>query len=388
MLKKYIFCLLMLAVFAACKSTTNALDGQQLLIITSDRDTTSIQQGPVTFTLTVLQPSGYGVSGAYIDFYDPIEQRARHEGPTPEDGTWQFTDTVSVALGGSNFEFAFVAEGAGAVTSDSLRLWVQTVNVLPWIIDSIEAQSWDGQGIGVQWSRPTIDTGTDTIFVHPANGSSPFTQLALYPNNTAFFLIGGDGADTITVHNAVVSSKPIVWAPAIYNDYGLELYENGDSDNGENSGLDLAGGEIFQTNYYSGEQIYTDLIVATDPTNTASGISIISPSVASLSGFSGGRVTAFYHPIQYVDNGTNLRELFYGNDLSTYVKGVTPIYKIPLPDSSQYSTAFIAVTQDGHYAQVSVGPVMHDDLNYRSVFLAYSYQPITGLPYAGRGRKR
>ncbi len=386
---------LLLVVFCACKTSTNPLEGQKLRIITSDPDTANIEQGPITFTLTVLAPSGYGASGAYIDFYDPIEQRARHEGPTPEDGTWQFTDTLPITTGGGAFEFAFIAEDAGAISSDSTRLWIIARDILPWMIDSIEANSWDGDEIEVQWSRPAVDTGTDTIFINPSpDNGSPSFQVEPYPSNKALIFAEVQGTtDTFTVHNAYAASRQIVWATANYN-YDLRLYENGDSTDYQNSGLDLEAGEIFPTNYYGDDRSYVDLILATDPSNTASGVTIISASVASLSGFTGGRTTAFYDPVQYIDSGrgsgSNLQELLYPNDLSTYVTGVTPMYEITLPDSSQYSTAFIAVTQDGNYARVSVGPVMHDPTNdnYRFVYLAFSYQRVPGLPYAGRGRKR
>ncbi len=100
-----------------------------------------------------------------------IEQRARHEGPTPEDGTWQFTDTIPSTLGGGSFEFAFVAEDAGAITSDSLRLWINAKDIRPWVIDSIQANSWSEEQIGVLWSRPAIDSGADTIFVQTSTGT-------------------------------------------------------------------------------------------------------------------------------------------------------------------------------------------------------------------------
>ena len=343
--------------------------------------------GPVTLTLTALQPSGYGASGAYINFYDPIEQRARHEGPTPEDGELQITDTVSALSTSGYFEFAFVAEASGAITSDSLKLCVHEYGLKDWAIDSIEANSQDLGDVGVQWSRPSVDTGTDTIFVSDNFNSRIPVYYAHYPQSSAVISVQEDEVDTIWIHNAITSSQPIVWAPANYYN-NIECTENADSDNYENSGLDLTDGESLPMNYYAGYRSQVDLILATDPNNTASGVTINSPSLSSLSGFSGGRTTAFYHPIQYIDNGSNLQQLFYSNDLSTYVNGVAPVYEIPLPDSSQYSTAFIAVTEDGHYARISVGPVRHAYLNYRFVYLAFSYQMEPGLPYAGRGRKR
>ena len=135
-------------------------------------------------------------------------------------------------------------------------------------------------------------------------------------------------------------------------------------------------------------QTLADLELVGDNSNTMSGLTIISPSMRSLSGFFAGRTTSLYHPVQFIDSGNNLLEFYYPNDLSTYVKGVTPVYEIPLPDSSQYSTAFIAVTEDGNYAQVCVGPITHDWQEHRFVNVAISYQTIAGLPYAGRGRKR
>src|ERR1035438_10392574 len=87
--------LLLLAIFCECKSTsTNPEQGQKLRLITSDPDTVYDVNQPVEFTVTVLDGTGYGVSDAYIDFYDPIKKLARHLGPTPEDGQWQFTDTI------------------------------------------------------------------------------------------------------------------------------------------------------------------------------------------------------------------------------------------------------------------------------------------------------
>jgi hypothetical protein len=394
MSKSNIFFLLMLAVFAACKTSTNPLDGQQLRLITSDQDTVSVFTGSVTFTVTALQPSGYGASGAYINFYDPIEQRARHEGPTPEDGTLQFTDSATLSYNGGIFEFAFVAESSGALTSDSLKLWVREIGVGAWAIDSISANSWDFEDIGVKWSRPSFDTGTDTVFVN-TQGQSPFPEyFAPYPQNTAVVPANEDVADTITVHNAVASSQPVAWMPATYYGYEISghspitLYESADSVNYVPTGLELSDEEAFPMNYVDNYRSYPDLVVVTDPSNTASGVTIVSPSLTALSGFSGGRTTAFYHPVHYIDSGTNLHELYFSNNLGTYVNGVAPLYEIPLPDSSQYSTAFIVITESGNYALVSVGPVMHDENNYRFVYLAESYQDAANHPYAGRGRKR
>jgi len=48
---------------------------------------------------------------------------------------------------------------------------------------------------------------------------------------------------------------------------------------------------------------------------------------------------------------------------------------------------FIAVTQEGNYALVSVGPVTNDTNNYRYVYVAETYQPTVGLPYAGTNGK-
>lgn len=387
MLKKYFFCLLTVAVFAACKTTTNPLDGQQLRLISSDLDTTSVVSGPVTITVTVLAPSGYGASGAYIDFYDPIEQRVRHEGPTPEDGTWMFTDTIPVTLGGGLFEFAFVAEAAGAITSDSLRLWVVAKDIRMWAIDSISANSYGEEQIGVQWSRPAIDIGTDTIFVKSSSGlvTSPFIEQ--YPANSAVVFVSEVGTDTITVHNAYASSRPIVWAPAEYHS-SIELYSIADSNYYPSSGLYLAEGLTVPRTEYASNRSIADLILANDSSNPMSGFTIISPSLSSLSGYSGGRTTKLYHPIQFIDTVSNLHELYYSNDLSTYVNGVNPMYEIQLPDSNQYSTAFIAVTADGNYAQVAISPVSTDWQGHKFVTVAISYQPVVSLPYAGRGRKR
>ena len=138
----------------------------------------------------------------------------------------------------------------------------------------------------------------------------------------------------------------------------------------------------------AGYRSLVDLVLITDPSNQMSGFTIVSPSVSSLSGYSGGKTTKLYHPIQFIDSGTNLHELYYSNDLSTYVNGATPIYEIPLPDSNQYSTAYIAVTEDGHYAQVCFGPITHNWEGYEYVPVSLSYQSNAGLPYAGRGRKR
>ncbi len=388
MSKSNIFVLLMLVVFAVCKSTsTNPLDGQQLRLITSDQDTTSIVSGPVTFTVTVLAPTGYGASGAYIDFYDPIQKRARHEGPTPEDGEWQFTDTIADTLGGGVFEFAFVAEASGTITSDSLRLWIAAKDIRLWVIDSIAADSWGGEQIGVQWSRPPIDSGADTIFVQTSTGLVLPPFIEQYPANHAVIFVSEVGTDTITVHNAYASSRPIVWAPADYHT-GINLYAINDSNYDEFSGLYFAGGEWVPMNSDAGYRPLADLVLAVDPSNSMSGYTVVSPSLSALTGFSGGRTTRLYHPIQFIDSGTNLQELYYSNDLSTYINGVTPLYEILLPDSSQYSTAFIAVTEDGNYARVAVSPVTTDWEGHKYVTTALSYQPTVGLPYAGRGRKR
>ena len=379
---------MLLVVFAACKTSTNPLDGQQLRLITSDQDTTQVVSGPVTFTVTVLQPSGYGASGAYIDFYDPIEQRARHEGPTPEDGTWQFTDTIFASNGGGNFEFAFVAESTGAITSDSLKLWISAKDIRLWVIGSIAAYSWDGDEIGIKWSRPAIDTGTDTIFTHPSQGGSTSFQLARYPNTNALIFVEAQGTtDTIIVHNAYASSQPIVWAPADYNS-NIDLYPNSDSNYDNYYGLYFQTQQSVSMNAELGYRSLVDLVLANDPSNRMSGFTIVSPSLSSLRSFSGGKTTKLYHPIQFIDSGTNLHELYYSNDLSTYVIGATPIYEIPLPDSNQYSTAFIAITEDGHYAQVCIGPITHDWEGHQYAPVSLSYQPTVGLPYAGRGRKR
>ena len=376
MSKSSIVGLLLLVAFCACKSTsTNPLDGQKLRLISSDLDTTSVVSGPVPFTVTVLQPSGYGASGAYIDFYDPIEQRARHEGPTPEDGTWEFTDTIPSTLGGGSFEFAFVAEDAGAITSDSLKLLINAKDIRPWVIDSIQANSWSEKQIGVQWSRPAIDSGADTIFVQTSTGIviPPFVEQ--YPQNAAVIFVSEVGTDTITVHNAYASSRSIVWAPAYFSS-DIDLYPNGDSNYDFNSGLYFAYGNSVSLYANYGFRPLVDLVLATDPSNHNSGYTIVSPSLSSLSGFSGGKTTKLYHPVQYIDSGFGLQQLYYPSDLFTYVNGVTPIYEIQLPDSNQYSTAFIAVTEEGNYAQVSIGPVMHDWENYPFVNVAISYQPV------------
>jgi hypothetical protein len=398
MSKTNIFFLLLLAVFCACKTSTNPLDGQQLRLITSDPDTVSVFTGQVTFTVTALQPSGYGASGAYIDFYDPIEQRARHEGPMPDDGELQFTDTVSASSTGSFLEFAFVAEYPGAITSDSLKLWVHEYDIQDLRIDSVEVNSWDYEDIGIQWLRPALDTGTDTVFISPQGQGGPFpSYIAPYPQSTVVVSANEGIADTITIHNAIASSRPVVWAPAYYYGYQesghnpIQLYEAADSVNNGNTGIVLSEGYSAPINYFYNYNFAVesvDMIMVSVPSNHTSGVTIISPSISSMSGFSGGRTTAFYDIMQYIDSGTDLHELYFSQNLSTYVIGAIPTYEIPLPDSSQYSTAFIAVTQDGNYALVAVGPVTHDNNNYRYVYVAETYQPTVGLPYAGRGRKR
>jgi hypothetical protein len=380
--------LLLLAMFAACKTTsTNPIEGQQLRLITSDQDTTQIVSGPVTFTLTALQPTGYGASGAYIDFYDPIEKRARHEGPTPEDGEWQFTDTIPAALGGGVFEYAFAAVESGAITSDSLRLWVSAKDVHLWVIDSIAANSMGEEHIGIQWSRPPIDSGTDTILVQTSSGLVLTPFIEPYPANNAEIFVSEVGTDTITVHNAYASSPSIVWAPANYYS-GMEIYSIQDSSYDEFSAIYFAAGEAIPMNADDGYRPDADLVLVKDPSNQMSGLTMVSPSVSALTGFLGGRTTKLYAPIPFIDSGSNLLELYYSADLSTYINGVTPVYQIPLPDSSQYSTAFIAVTEDGNYARVAVSPVTTDWEGHKYVTVALSYQPIVGLPYAGRGRKR
>ncbi len=388
MSKFTICCLLTLAIFCACRTSTNPLEGQQLRLITSDLDTTTIVSGPVTITVTVLTPSGYGASGAYIDFYDPIEQHTRHEGPTPEDGTWQITDTISASMGGGLFEFAFIAESSGAITSDSVKLWVAAKDIRLWVIDSIAANSYGEEQIGVQWSRPAIDMGADTIFVQTSSGLviSPFIEQ--YPANNAVIFVPEVGTDTITVHNQYASSRSIVWAPANYYS-NIELYSNHDSSYYPFWGLDFELGESVGMSVSAGYQSLVDLALVTDPSNQMSGLTIVSPSLSSLIGFSGGKMTKLYHPVQFIDTSeNNLQGIYYSNDLSTYVNGVAPIYEVQLPDSNQYSTAFIAVTEDNHYAQVAISPITIDWNGHKYVTVAIAYQPTAGIPYAGRGRKR
>jgi len=214
--------------------------------------------------------------------------------------------------------------------------------------------------------------------------------LAAYPQNSAVIPVSNFVADTITVHNAVTSSRPIVWASAVFYGYHfsghnpIQMYEIADTVNYVETGIVLYEGYSEPMNYFYGNSRNSaDIVLAKDPANAMSGVTIISPSLSSLSGFSGGKTTSFYHPVQYIDSGTDLHQLYFSNDLSTYVNGATPLSQIPLPDSSQYSTVFIAVTQGGNYALVSVGPVMHDTNNYRYVYVAETYQPTAGLPYAG-----
>ncbi len=133
-----------------------------------------------------------------------------------------------------------------------------------------------------------------------------------------------------------------------------------------------------------------DLVLVTDPNNHNSGFTIVSPSLSTQRIF--GREDDQFLPSRSVHRfwlWSSAIILDPSWIFLCHVNGVTPVYEIPLPDSfPQYSTAFIAVTEEGNYAEVSIGPVMHDWENYPFVNVAISYQPVVGLPYAGRGRKR
>ncbi|HEY3874486.1 MAG TPA: hypothetical protein VGM92_03340, partial [Candidatus Kapabacteria bacterium] len=374
MKKSLTLAFLALAFFASCKTSTNPEQGQTLHLISSNQDTSSVASGPVEFTLTVLDRSNYGVGGAYIDFYDPIQLRQRHEGPTPADGTISIFDTIAASSGGGSFAFSFVATYSGATSSTALEKWVQSVDIRPWAIDSLGVNSYSWGEIGVQWKRPAEDMGTDTVIV--LMESSLETFLAPYPQNSLVFTSEAGLVDSISVHNLYNSSRTLAWAATeTYQD--INLYERGDSNYDSYSGFLLSDGEVLPVTSTDGDGTLVDLILATDPANGGSGASLISPSMSSLTGIFGGKVTRLYHPVQFIDStgGLGLRELYYTEDISQIIKNESPTFSIPLPDSSKYSTAFIVVTQDKHYAQVCVRPVTHDWQGHLTATVSVSYQP-------------
>ena len=350
-------------------------------ILNYDADTTILYRGMLHYNFVVLDGNGYGVGGAYVDFYDPIQKRQRHEGPTPKTGTIGIGDSIPVGGTGGAFEFDFVATHDG-LSSPVLHKWLHIMDVHAYAIDSVGVASWGSQTIFVQWSRPASDSGIDTVTA--TMGDTQIVGMEPYPINYLSLNLPEVGEWQIVVSNAYTNSKPIKWAPA-EQFFAIRLYEVGDSIPGDYSGLQLSSGTTLPTSAGGGSQALVDVMLAKDPASPT-GLSVISPSLSALSGFT-GRLSFLSAAKPIIDAGSGLTDILNYHDLSGEVSASHHQSSVPLPDSSSYSTMITALTADGNYARILIGPVTHDWNNLRYVNVGVSYQTVPNLPYAGRGRR-
>jgi hypothetical protein len=264
---------------------------------------------------------------------------------------------------------------------------------------NVAANSRSESSIGVAWHRQSSDVTADTVVVM-ANGAVVKNQVVAAPDTTAVVVgLTLNTLYTISVHSkAGVSSNTVTWAPATRTQT-VRLYETADNSGGHYSGLVLNGNEIGQgpnavavsTADAAPNHLSTDIVFASDQTNTNSFLTIVSPAVTSISGVESGKYTKFSNPIQIAGGMDNI---YYTGDLRTTIatSGTSIVNAIELTTTTnQQPLVFNVLTADNHFARVEVQPQPSNagrlyagaaGQNYIDVKV--SYQPLSNTPYAGR----
>ncbi len=310
-------------------------------------------------------------------------------------------DTILVT-GGSQKDSAYAPSGSSSGTVNGLTTNVQysiviesssgsttaiyyTIGALP---TGLMVHSNDKASIAAEWTRGAGDVGVDTI-VAMSGGTVVSTKPSSSSMDVVSGLSEGESYD-ISIHTGTTGTDPTITWMTAERTMGLKIYESGDPNASDRSGLLLDENGSAQTESISGASS-ADFVLAT-VSAAAAGISFESGGVYR----SGWDVTDIDPNPNYIVGGLDSawRTADYSTELNIATT-TTPLvnsYDIPATMLTG-SRVLICQTASGNLALIEIVPdpltgllYSIDANSHKYVTVNVSYQSQADSPYAARGR--
>lgn len=262
---------------------------------------------------------------------------------------------------------------------------------------NLQVTSISATEIKARWQRGAGDVGVDTLIATPVGGGAEMKVVtAKSASDTSATLSGlsvGTQYDiTVAAHGTNGRTAAIRWATATRSGV-ITLYETADNTAGHNSGLVLGANNETSSTAHSAstigaEKLDIDLVLATDNSLTLPFLSLQGADVTG-SGIPGGRVTRLGNNYFIVAGGLDF-DFYAASIASEFTLGVN---FFPVLGAVSNPIILLVKTADNHYARVEIVPqssgflwkdVVVGSNSYRAIDVIVSYQPTTGVAYAGR----
>jgi hypothetical protein len=242
--------------------------------------------------------------------------------------------------------------------------------------------------ITARWTRSSDDNGTDTVVVIEPNGTEHIAKVFA---GTTIGTVGG--LSTGKLYKVQVASQggrspAIEWATAIQT-RNITLYETVGSLQTQPNGVALSynGGKAQALSINDPDSLKIDLVLATDPTADAAGLSLQGANVIG-SQIPTGKSAQFSDTVFIVEGG--LAADFYPSGFSSRITAKRYFDQF---NSKGGSAIVLVKTMEGNYARIEVIPQADGKLfrmvgSVKAIDLVVSYQPLVGKAYASRPIKK
>lgn len=234
----------------------------------------------------------------------------------------------------------------------------------------------DESSITVLWTRDPLDHTPDTV--------------------------NYQAVSQVTNADPVSGATAITWATATKAS-NLTIYETADNTSGHGSGLVLGDGTTRVASVLGADATKLDLVLASNSAITLPFLSLVAPSVSSLTGITGGRQTVFDTNVYQIGGDASNQQF------TTTIAGTFPTsgslianqFDIPDGDFKDTSVVLLVYTADNHYARVEIipqtnpsnpsksllwkdVPIATAPYSVRAIVVNAWYQPTVGWGYVGR----
>jgi hypothetical protein len=255
---------------------------------------------------------------------------------------------------------------------------------------SLTANAQGTGSIGVKYTRPTGDTGADTIFAVQNGVIVARTVVGSFTNAGVVSNLTPGVRYSMRVGTATgISMDSVEWSPAKRTD-AVTIYETADNTPGHASGLQLGSGTTVSDaraiSIAGTEKLLTDLVLASDPSpGVPSHLWLQSADVVGSGLGSAGRMSDFSDPVLQFPMDSIYYQAEFRNTISQSPR--VNAFQIPLTSTSPVS--FNVLTADNHYARVEIllqpgNKLYAGTPGQNSIQVRVNYQPALDLAYASR----
>lgn len=361
-----------------------------LALFVTARDTQVVEIGERYMFDFITSVKGVA-TGASLIFQDPIQNLGEHVATSASGGHYEGLVPANATPG--FYTFTFTASENGLASSGTVSKLVQVIPAQTHIDLQVAFSSLNQNSIAIRWK--SLGAGTAyTISAIPKGGGSVATVKT---TNTFAVLQGLDPNKiySITIGTLAGTTDAVDWAPAYRQPDGsgqaFRLYETRDNTTGHYAGLVLSSVNPHTASVVGAEAQSIDFVLAYDPSAPSPYLSVVSPSLTSLSNIANGRSTQIANNTFLVNGG--LDSDYYQSPISELFGGDANY--VSLTEFNQGSSLIIPfLTADGHYGRLEILPQSNGQLygldakSNKFVDVRVSYQAMLNTPYAGRPHAR